>query len=108
GRVYIPAEDRRRFGYSDEDLEAKRFTPQFRALMQFEVERAREYFDRGEKLLPLLPKAARVDVELFIRGGQAMLRAIERVDYNVWARRPEVSKWEKAKLLLGAVVRKFL
>ena len=108
GRVYIPAEDRRRFGYSDEDLEAKRFTPQFRELMQFEVARACGYFDRGEKLLPLLPKEARIDVELFIRGGRAILNAVERRGYDVWAQRPEVSKWEKGKLLLGAVARKCL
>ena len=44
----------------------------------------------------------------FIRGGQAILRAIERQGYDVWARRPEVSTWEKGKLLLGAVARKFL
>ncbi len=108
GRVYIPAEDRLRFGYSDDDLSAKRTTPQFRELMRFEVDRARGFFDRGEKLLPLLPRAARIDVDLFIRGGRAILRAIERIDYDVWSRRPEVSKWEKGKLLLGAVARSVL
>jgi squalene synthase HpnC len=105
GRVYLPAEDRKWFGYSDEDLEARRFTPQFRDLMQFEVDRAREYFDRGAKLLPLLPRAARVDVDLFVRGGRAVLEAIERIGYDVWTRRPEVGKWAKGKLLLGALVR---
>jgi squalene synthase HpnC len=107
-RVYIPAEDRVRFGYTDEDLEAKRCTPAFRELMRFEVDRARGFFDRGEKLLPLLPREARVDVDLFIRGGRAILRAIEKQNYDVWTRRPEVSKWQKGKLLLGAMVRKFL
>ncbi len=108
GRVYLPAEDRARFGYSDADLEARRCTPAFRELMRFEVNRARGYFNRGAALLPLLPKAARVDVELFIRGGEAILTAIERADYDVWTTRPEVTKWAKAKLLLGAVVRKVL
>jgi squalene synthase HpnC len=107
-RVYLPVEDRRRFGYTDADLEAKRCTPEFRALMRFEVDRARGYFDRGAKLLPLLPKEARIDVDLFIRGGRAILNAIERIDYGVWSRRPEVGKWEKAKLLLGAVARKVI
>ena len=69
---------------------------------------ARGFFDRGAKLLPLLPRAARVDVDLFIRGGRAILGAIERGGYDVWARRPEVSKWEKGKLLLGAVARSLL
>jgi len=108
GRVYIPAEDRARFGYPDEDLHAKRFTPAFRAMMQFEVNRARGFFDRGEKLLPLLPREARIDVELFLRGGQAILHAIEHIDFDVWKQRPEVSKWVKAKLLLGALTRKVL
>jgi squalene synthase HpnC len=108
GRVYLPAEDRRRFGYSDEDLDERRFTPAFRELMRFEVDRARGFFDRGARLLPLLPREARVDVDLFIRGGRAILRAVERTGYDVWRQRPEVSKWEKGKLLLGALVRSSL
>jgi squalene synthase HpnC len=105
GRVYLPAEDRARFGYPDADLEARRCTPAFRDLMRFQVERARAFFDRGAALLPLLPRAARVDVDLFSRGGYAILSAIERANYDVWTRRPEVSKWAKAKLLLGAATR---
>jgi squalene synthase HpnC len=105
GRVYLPAEDLARFGVSEEDIAAGRCTPAFRELMRFEVDRARGFFDRGAKLLPLLPRAARIDVDLFIRGGRAILRAIEQRDYDVLSRRPEVSKWEKGKLLLGAVAR---
>ena len=107
GRVYLPAEDRARFGYTDADLESQRCTPQFRELMRFEVDRARGYFDRGAKLLPLLPSEARTDVDLFIRGGRAILNAIEESDYDVWTCRPEVSKWAKGKLLLGALARRF-
>jgi squalene synthase HpnC len=106
GRVYLPTEDRRRFGYTDADVEARRFTPAFRDLMQFELERTRGFFDRGEKLLPLLPSSARIDVDLFIRGGRAVLTAIERIGFNVWQRRPEVTKWQKAKLLTGAAFRR--
>jgi squalene synthase HpnC len=108
GRVYLPEEDRRRFGYSDADLESRRFTPAFAELMRFEVDRAKGFFDRGEKLLPLLPREARVDVDLFLRGGRAILRAVERIGYDVWSRRPEVGKWEKTRLLLGAVARRVL
>ncbi|HEY2910019.1 MAG TPA: squalene synthase HpnC [Gemmataceae bacterium] len=103
GRVYIPAEDRRRFGYADADLEANRCSPAFRDLMRFEVDLAKGYFDRGEKLLPLLPRAARIDVDLFIRGGRAILGAIERIDFDVWSSRPEVSKWAKGKLMMQAL-----
>src|SRR4029079_12271949 len=75
GRVYLPTEDRRRFGYSDDDLAARRFTPAFAELMRFEIDRTRGFFDRGEALLPPLPGTARVDVDLFIRGGRAILWA---------------------------------
>lgn len=108
GRVYLPAEDRRRFFYPDEDLAAGRCTPSFRELMRFEVERARNCFDRGAALLPLLPREARIDVDLFIRGGRAILRAIEHAGYDVWSRRPVVSKFVKLKLLAGALGRRFI
>jgi squalene synthase HpnC len=103
GRVYLPAEDRRRFGYPDADLHARRFTPAFADLLRFQVARARDFFDRGDALSPLLPRRARTDVRLFSLGGRAILDAVERQGYDVFARRPTVSKWRKARLLLAAV-----
>jgi squalene synthase HpnC len=106
GRVYLPEEDRERFGYADADLEARRFTPAFAELLRFEVDRTRDLFDRGAPLVERLPEELRPDVELFIRGGLAVLRKIERAGYNVWARRPALAKWEKGALLAGAVWRR--
>lgn len=108
GRTYLPAEDRIRFGYSEDDLAAKRCTPAFRELMRFEVDRTKGFFDRGAKLLPLLPREPRGNIELFLAGGRAILEAIERIDYDVWSRRPEVSKWRKARLLAKAMFEKWL
>jgi squalene synthase HpnC len=102
GRVYVPAEDRRRFGYTDADLRARRFTPAFADLMAFEVERARQLFHAGEPLIERVPGDVQLDIELFIRGGQAILGRIEAQGYNVWHARPEVPKWEKAALLARA------
>lgn len=105
GRIYLPEEDRHTFAYPLEDLKGRKCTPAFRALMRFEVERARGYFDRGAALLPLLPRQVRVDVDLFIGGGRAILKAIERANYDVLSQRPEVTKKEKWKLLAGAIWR---
>ncbi len=105
GRVYLPEEDRRVFGYGDEDLAARRCTPAFRELMRYEVGRTHAFFNRGENLLPLLPRQVRVDVDLFIRGGRAILAAIEHAQYDVWSQRPEVTKRAKLKLLVGATLR---
>ncbi len=104
GRVYLPEEDRHRFVYTDADFAQRTFTPQFRELLRYEVERTKEFFVRGERLLDTLPRRARVDVELFLRGGEAILKAIEDLNYDVWTRRPTVSKGQKARLLINAIL----
>ena len=72
----------------------------------FEVDRARELFQRGLPLIPLMPRNMQVQIELFARGGLAILRNIEAIDYNVWRIRPEVSKCEKLGLLLRLITKK--
>jgi squalene synthase HpnC len=106
GRIYLPAEDRERFGVSEAVLLARRTTPEFVELMRFEVARARELFHQGTPLLALLPADVRPDVELFQRGGLAILRKIEADGYNVLTRRPALTKREKAALLGGALWRR--
>lgn len=99
GRVYLPEEDQLRFGYSAADLKAHAFTPAFRELMQFEVDRARALFHQGWPLIERMPPEVRTDIELFARGGLAILEKIEAVGYNVWHTRPVLSKRDKAGLL---------
>jgi squalene synthase HpnC len=105
-RVYIPEEDRLRFGYTEGDLHGRRYNEAFVALMRYEVELTRNLFYRGWPLLDRLPEAVQPDVELFLRGGLAILAKIERCDYNVWAGRPVLGKWEKAALVGQLVLRK--
>lgn len=106
GRVYLPEEDRRRFAYDDEDLARRRFTPAFAELLRFEVERTRAFFHRGLPLVERVPAGVRLDIDLFIRGGLAILARIEAEGYNVWRRRPALSKWQKAALVAGACWRR--
>jgi len=106
GRVYLPESDRNQFGYDSKDLAAGRFTPQFASLMRFEVNRARDFLERGRPLLKMVPGDVRVDIELFLEGGLAILRKIEEIGYDVWKARPTVSKRQKAGLLLRALGRK--
>lgn len=105
-RVYLPREDRERFGYSDDDLTARRFTPAFAELMRFEVDRTRELFYRGVPLVERMPEAMQADIELFAQGGLAILRKIEQQGYNVWAQRPALSRWEKGMFLAAALWRR--
>jgi squalene synthase HpnC len=108
GRVYIPAEDRLRFGVSEEDLALGHGTPAFRELMRFEVERTRTRLMRGYPLADMVPAEVRPDMELFLEGGLATLDAIERAGYDTLSGRPKLSRWAKGRLVLGAVWRKVL
>jgi squalene synthase HpnC len=103
-RVYLPREDRERFGYTDQDLHARRFTPAFRDLLAFEVARARDLLIEGRDLVPRLPRKLAIDIDLFSRGGLAILDRIGAQGYDVWARRPEVGKLAKVGLLLRAIL----
>jgi squalene synthase HpnC len=99
GRIYLPREDRDRFGVEEDDLRALRFTPGFAALLKFEVERTRGLFAEGRALAPRMPRALAVDVDLFSRGGLAILDRIEARGFDVLTARPALSRWTKARLL---------
>lgn len=101
GRVYIPAEDMRRFGYDAAGLHAGVVDDAFRALMAYEVDRARALFAEGRALEALVDRRARTDVRLFRLGGEAVLDAIERADYDVLSSRPRVPKAKKAWMALA-------
>jgi squalene synthase HpnC len=107
GRVYLPEEDRRLFGYSEADLAARRYNHAFEDLMRHEIDRTRQLFSRGRPLVELMPAEVQADIELFIQGGLAILRKVEKIRYNVWKSRPVLTKWEKAALLTGALWRRF-
>ena len=105
GRIYMPLEDMERFGYTEEQLAAGVANGAFRGLMAFEVDRAREMFREGLKLVDTLDGRIRPDVTMFTAGGMAVLRAIERQGYDVLSRRPSVSRTRKAMLFLAAWAR---
>lgn len=108
GRVYLPLKDLRRYSVSEEDLAQNRNTPAFREMMKFEVERAREWFDRGLPLVKKVNKELAIDIELFTRGGQEILNAIERQNFAVLGRRPVISKTRKLALVVRAAIGKLL
>jgi squalene synthase HpnC len=104
GRVYIPLEDMRRFGYSEEALAAGTADATWRALMAFEVDRARELFHDGKQLIPLVSRHLQLDLRLFSLGGLAILDRIEAQRYDVLSRRPTVSSTRQAGLLARALL----
>ncbi|MFZ0992264.1 MAG: squalene synthase HpnC, partial [Candidatus Sulfotelmatobacter sp.] len=108
GRIYLPLEDLRRYSVSEEDIQHNRNTPAFREMMKFEVERARQWFNRGLPLVSKVDGELAVDIELFSRGGQEILNAIERQNFAVLGRRPVISKTRKLALVGRAALGKLL
>jgi len=102
GRIYLPLEDLHRFRVSEEDISAQRNTSAFCDMMRFEVERARDWFHRGLPLIERVDRELALDLELFSRGGQEILNAIEAQGYNVLGRRPAISKSRKLALVAQA------
>ena len=108
GRIYLPLEDLRRYQVSEAIIAQGNNTPEFRRLMRFEVERAREYFALGWPLVKKVDRALAIDLQLFTRGGQEILQAIERQDYAVLGNRPSISKLRKLMLVAAAAWHKLL
>ena len=100
GRVYLPREDLERFGYDVERLRRGQRDDRFRALMRFQVERTKTYYERAWPLAPLLQPAGRAVFLAMARTYRALLDAIERHDYDVFSRRISVSRWHKLLLML--------
>ena len=77
-------------------------------MIKFEVERAREWFTQGMPLIAKVDRTLATDIELFSRGGQEILNAIERQNYAVLGRRPAISKARKLALVARAALGKLL
>jgi squalene synthase HpnC len=108
GRVYFPHDACREFGYHEPDFAERRVNDDFRRLMAHEVDHAAEYLKAGLPLVDLMPGGLRGDVWLFAHGGLAILEAIRHEDYDVWRRRPALSRFDKLRLLIGALTRNAL
>ncbi len=108
GRIYLPLEDLRRFGVSEDGIAAGDNSVAFREMMKFELDRAREWFAQGLPLVGKVDRALAIDIALFSRGGQEILNAIERQHYAVLGRRPAISKARKLALVAGAALGKVL
>jgi squalene synthase HpnC len=98
GRIYLPRRDMLRFDVAATDLAAHTSSREFRALMRHEVGVARAMLVEGGELHRRVDKRLSRDILMFAGGGMAILRAIERIDYDVFRSRPELTKMDYLKL----------
>ena len=83
-------------------LERNELNPAFKSMMKFQVERARSYFDKAEPLFPLIDAKTRYCPVLLKRLYTKILDKIENQDYDIFSRRPSLSKFQKIGMLLAA------
>ncbi len=92
GRVYLPQTELDEFGVTEADLAANQMTAPLRALIRFQIDRARRYYAEAEGGIPLLNgDAARLTVRVMGRAYAGILAAIERQDLDVFRARARVS-----------------
>lgn len=106
-RVYLPQEDLDRFGYRVDQLRRGERDTAFRTLMQYQVERARAYYDGGWRLLPRLSEAGRAVFLMMARTYRGLLSEIENRDYDVFSSRVRVPMWKKLLFALSALPLRF-
>lgn len=91
-RIYLPQDDMKRFGVTDADLFRRTATPAFRQLLAFEVARARGLFAIGRPLPEKVRGRLRWELRFTWRGGARILDKIEDADFDVFTRRPVVTR----------------
>ncbi|MGH9688192.1 MAG: squalene synthase HpnC [Candidatus Acidiferrales bacterium] len=108
GRIYIPTSAFTAHGLTEAEIVERKFDQRYAQLMKELIARARGLFVAGLPLARMVDGNLRVDIELFSRGGMAILDAIEKSGYNTLQHRPALSKATGARLLIGALGSKVL
>jgi phytoene synthase len=110
GRIYLPAEDLKRFGVTEADLRAGdraiRDNGALLELMRFEAARARTYYQESAPLLDLIHPRSRRSLWALIAIYSQLLRRIEAKKYDVFTRRVRLSALEKSLIILRALAGK--
>ena len=96
GRIYLPQEDIEKFNYSEEELLQGKINKQWKALMNFQLTRARDWFQKSEDGIKWLSSDARWPVWTSLRLYRGILDSIERLDYDVFNNRAFVKNSVKA------------
>ena len=108
GRIYLPVEDLRKFGYSPEELRKGIADERFRKLMQFEADRAREYYRSARNLLPLVEKTSKPALWAMIQMYERILDRIVQRQFDVFRQPIHLANSEKLAIALRALAMRFV
>jgi phytoene synthase len=103
GRLYVPLEDRERFGAREADLDARVVSPAWRAVLSDMAARTRRLFDDGRAVCDGLKGRLRYELRLTWLGGTRILDRLAQAGFDVFTARPSLSSFDVPGLLWGAV-----
>ncbi|MCX7797775.1 MAG: squalene synthase HpnC [Melioribacter sp.] len=99
GRIYIPLDEMIQYEVNENIFELKKNNVNFKRLMKLQIERTREFYNRGEKILKYLSGRLKLQIKLTILGGREILKKIEEIEYDTLNKRPILTKHDLIKLL---------
>lgn len=104
GRIYLPLDELKQFGLSEEDLFRCEVTPKYIEFMKFQIQRARDYYDIAKKGIKMLAPEGRFAVQASLDLYSRILNVIERNGYDNFRKRAFTTKLEKLSVLPNAFI----
>jgi phytoene synthase len=104
-RIYLPQDEMQRYGVTERQIAACEVSGQWKALMRFQVERARAMIMSGSPLGRALPGRIGLEIRAIVQGGMRILEKIDKVEGDVYHHRPVLKTWDWALILIRTLVR---
>lgn len=95
GRIYLPREDMKKFGVTEEQIYAQRVDQNYIDMMKFQIDRARMYYERARRGVFMLAPESRLPVQASLDAYGEILQKIEENGYDSLTKRAYVGKFEK-------------
>lgn len=108
GRIYLPEEDLEKFGVAPAELKSGSDPVKLRPLLQFEADRAREFYRSADELLPLIDEDSQPALWVLVTIYRRLLDRIGQRRYDVFSRKISLSVREKSTILARGVVKRLL
>merc|ERR1740138_590936 len=102
GRIYLPLDELRQFGLTEEDLFARKVTEKYKTFIKFQIARARSYYAEAARGIPMLAPDARFAVRASLDLYNGILEKLEENDYDNFHKRAYTTKLDKLKILPGS------
>ena len=105
GRIYLPLDDLKQFGLTEDDVLQGRYSDGFSKMMEFQYRRARQYYEEAAKLLPRVDRKSMIASEMMGQIYREILEKLQRRGFRVFDRREKLSKLRKGVILGSYLLR---